>query len=170
MTSMAITSSFTRLSPWQARGVLIAFAALIGVGLWCSPPRAELHDANDKKSGKLADIFLYVAEVEQIHAGDGYYQTLAAELPARGYPTASVLNWRTPLPVWLIGRLPDPMVARVLLIIAGIAAMLMAYVAASREDPKRLRTAVPLIVLLTGSMFPCLQGDVFMMSEMWAGS
>ena len=168
MISTATTTSYVRLSPWQSRGVLIAVAVLIGLAWWASPPRAVLCDVHDEKSGRLGDIFLYKAEVDRIRAGEGYYQAAAEELPTRNYPTASVFNWRTPLPMWLIGRLPDPL-ARWLLIAAGISAMLMAYLAAKREQPNRLRMAIPLVLLLTWSMFPCLQGDLYMLAEIWAG-
>ena len=40
---------------------------------------------------------------------------LGDELRTRGYPTASVFNWRTPLPLWVIGKLPHPMIGKVLL-------------------------------------------------------
>ena len=50
---------------------------------------------------------LYRAEVDRIRNGEGYYQAAAAELTARGYPTRSVFNWRTPLPMWLLGKHAD---------------------------------------------------------------
>ena len=147
MTSTAATSRYARLSPWQARAALLALAALIGAGSWRPPPRPQFCDPRST-AGKLTDQDLYRTEVERIHAGESYYQAAAAELPARGYPTASVLNWRSPLPIWAIGKLPDPLLGRLLLIAAGLAAMLLAYKAALREEPKRLRLAVPLVVAL----------------------
>ena len=47
----------------------------------------------------------------------------ATELQARGYPTRSVFNWRTPLPMWLLGVLPGEAAGRV--IIGGLAALLL---------------------------------------------
>ena len=39
-----------------------------------------------------------------IHAGQSYYDAAAAELTARGYPTHSVFNWRTPLLELALGK------------------------------------------------------------------
>ena len=64
------------------------------------------------------DIALYLAEIQRIHAGENYYQVAAEELVSRGYPTASVFNWRTPLPMWLIGKLPEVLWGRLVLIAA----------------------------------------------------
>ena len=45
---------------------------------------------------------------DRIRAGEGYYQVAAEELVERGYPTRSVFNWRTPLPMWTAHAfLPD---------------------------------------------------------------
>ncbi len=37
---------------------------------------------------------------------------LRQELHQRGYPTRSVFNWRTPLPMWLLGKLPSEVLGR----------------------------------------------------------
>ena len=108
MTATTSKSSYARLSPWQARAVLIALVLLIGLGLWKSPSPPPLCDVREENA-KTGDVFLYMSEIKRIHAGENYYQVAAEELVAQGYPTASVFNWRTPLPMWLIGKLPDPL-------------------------------------------------------------
>ena len=168
LTTDTTASSFSRLSPWQARGVLIALAALIGMSLWKSPTPPPLCDVRveNERSG---DVFLYMTEVRRVHAGENYYRVIAEELSAQGYPTASVFNWRTPLPVWLIGKMPDVLVGRLILIAAGIAMLLMSFEAAAREQANVYRFAIPLTLLLIGPMLPCFQGNVFVLSEVWAG-
>ncbi len=141
------TSSYARLSPRQARAVLIALLLLIGFGLWKSPTPPPLCDVREENA-KSGDVFLYMSEIKRIHAGENYYQVAAEELVAQGYPTASVFNWRTPLPMWLIGKLPDPLLGRLILIAAGIAMLLMAFEAAAREQPNVYRLAMPLALLL----------------------
>ena len=76
---------------------------------------------------------LYRAEVDRIHSGEGYYQAAAAELTARGYPTRSVFNWRTPLPVWLLGKMPAVVLGKALLGAMALLLMLMAFEAVARE-------------------------------------
>ena len=82
---------------------IVALATLFCIGVAVSP----LWQGNAERQKRGAgDVALYRAEVDRIHNGEGYYQAAAAELTARGYPTRSVFNWRTPLPMWLIGQLP----------------------------------------------------------------
>jgi hypothetical protein len=164
----ALTSSYTRLSPLQARAVLIGLVLLIGCGLWKSPPPPPLCDVREENA-KEGDVFLYMSEAKRIHAGENYYDAAAQELAAQGYPTASVFNWRTPLPIWLIGILPRPLCARLILIAAGITMLLMAFEAAAREEPNVFRLAMPLAVLLSLTLLPCFQADVFVLHEVWAG-
>ena len=81
-----------------------------------------------------SDVVLYRAEVDRIHDGEGYYQAAAHELTTRGYPTRSVFNWRTPLPIWLLGKLPAVVLGQVLLGGMSLALMLMAFKALAREE------------------------------------
>jgi len=168
MASTNVTSSYVRLSPWQARAVLVAFVLLIGLGLWKSPTPPTLCDVREENA-KSGDVFLYMTEIRRIHAGENYYQAAAEELVAQGYPTASVFNWRTPLPMWLIGKLPNPLCGRLILIAAGIVMLLMAFEAAAREQSNVYRLAMPLVSLLIVPLLPCFQGDVFVLTEVWAG-
>src|SRR5271166_3853442 len=133
MTSTTV-SSYARLSPGQARAVLIALALLIGFGLWKSPTPPPLCNVREENA-RSGDVFLYMSEIKRVHAGENYYHAAAEELVAQGYPTASCFNWRTPLPVWLIGKLPDPLLGRLILVAAGVAMLLMAFEAAAQEQP-----------------------------------
>ena len=99
-------TGYARLRPWQARAVLAAWAILAIVCLAKMPTPPPPCDARDEATNN-GDVALYRAEVDRIHAGEGYYRVVGEELVARGYPTRSVFNWRTPLPVWLIGK-PAP--------------------------------------------------------------
>jgi hypothetical protein len=116
------------------------------------------------------DIALYRAEADRIHAGDGYYETLATELTARNYPTRSVFNWRTPLPVWLLGKLPVVEMGKALLGIMALALLLMAFEAVARElDPKNLKRPIACALLLTGPLLLTVVGNLFVFPELWAG-
>ncbi len=168
MTRKNLSSGYARLSPWQARAVLIALAGLIGLGVWKSPAPPPTCGASEEKQ-RSGDIALYLAEIQRIHAGENYYQVAAEELVSRGYPTASVFNWRTPLPMWLIGKLPEVLWGRLVLIAAGAAMLLMAFEAAAREQPNVYRFALPLAGMLVPPLLPCIQGNVFVLTEVWAG-
>ena len=47
--------------------------------------------------------------------------------------------------------------------------LLMAFEAAAREQPNVYRLAMPLAVLLIVPVLPCFQGNVFVLTEVWAG-
>ncbi len=129
----------------------------------------EVSDVREQEKDRTSDVHLYMTEVQRIHAGENYYQVAAEELTTLGYPTASVFNWRTPLPMWFIGMMPDAMLARLALVAAAIAMLLMSFEAAAREEPNVYRMAMPLTVLLVAPVIPCLQGNVFVLSEIWSG-
>jgi hypothetical protein len=167
-TAAPAATRFVGLSVWQARALLAAFALLLTFGIWSRPTPPPLCDVR-VESEHTGDVFLYMTEVRRIHAGENYYQVAAEVLPAQGYPTASVFNWRTPLPMWLIGKLPNPLAGRLLLIAAGIAMLLMSFEAAAREQANIYRLAMPMTVLLICPVLPCFQGNVFVLSEVWAG-
>jgi hypothetical protein len=54
--------------------------------------------------------------------GEAYYPTMRDELVARGYPTGSVVNWRTPIYLELVARAPIVLHALLLLVAALVLA------------------------------------------------
>src|SRR5260221_1327887 len=120
----ATGDGFERLTPRSARLVLADTAAvtLFLVAITISPLASGFADAPDRGA---SDIELYRAEVARIHDGEAYYDAAAAELAERGYPTQSVFNWRTPLLVWLLGKLPDPNLGRTLLSLLALAGLVI---------------------------------------------
>ena len=167
------SSGYARLTPGQARLVLLA---LLWVTISCVA--VTLSPLAQGRVGKPArgegDVALYRAEVDRIHAGQGYYQAAAAELVARGYTTRSVFNWRLPLPIWLIGRMPavgtapqEWSLGKVLLGLLAAAVILTAYEALAREGS--VWRALGCGVLLTGPLLLCVLGDIFVMPVLWAG-
>ncbi len=191
MTSFArSTTLYARLSRRQARAVLslIAVAAVAGAMVTLSP----LGSTNlNPHEGLAGDVELYRAEVDRIHNGQGYYQAAAAELTARGYPTRSVFNWRTPLPMWLLGKMPVVVLGKALLGALALTLTLLAFAAMSNDNERRLtensrrRTAggntvanatkmslalpIGCALLLTGPLLPTILGDLFVMPVLWAG-
>ena len=130
-------TGYARLTPFQARAVLAALllTTALFVGITLSPlARGQV----GKPLVGAGDLALYRAEIDRIRTGEGYYQAAAEELTSRGYPTRSVFNWRTPLPTWLIGHLPDPMFGKVLLCLLAAALILLSFEALSREEGSAL--------------------------------
>jgi len=145
-----------------------------------------------KPSRGVSDVKLYRAEVERIRAGEGYYPAAAAELTARGYPTRSVFNWRTPLPMWLLGQMPEEL-GKALLGGLALVLLLLGFEAVARDaadgpshavepggetgeqSPQRdrprgaVRRAVLVALLLTGPLVFCVLGDLYVMPVLWAG-
>ncbi|MCE9547779.1 MAG: hypothetical protein K8T25_20090 [Planctomycetia bacterium] len=159
-------SAFARLSPVSARCVL--WSALGAVVLFVAitvSPRAK--GFADKPSRGPGDVALYRAEVDRIQAGESYYSAAFQELHARGYPTRSVFNWRTPLPIWLIGSLPRPEFGKLLLGLIALATLGAAFELLAREGGTL--AALPGTLAIAGAMFPCLLGDLYVMPVLWAG-
>jgi len=151
---------------WHARAALVVFAAatLFFVGVTLSPLKSGFADATDRGAG---DIGLYVAEVERIHGGQPYYDAAATELRERGYPTRSPFNWRTPLPVAIIAAMPEPALAKVLLGLACLALVWLAFTFVA--DNASLGEGLFAAVLLLGALLPCMLGELLVMPELWSG-
>lgn len=162
-----ISTEYAELSRGSARLVLCAFGAavLACVFVTLSPWRSGYADATERRP---SDVQLYAAEVERIHAGEGYYDAAGSELRERGYPTRSVFNWRTPLPMWLLGHLPNPVWGRWLL--AGIALATLLLAMAAMVDDAGLAAAGLCLALLGGALLPCFVGELYVMPVVWAGT
>src|SRR5712691_8782033 len=108
-----------RLTTWYAtrtRGQAWAILAITAAALaWCLSAALAPHTSSEKASEGGMDLLLYRRIVERVHDGASYYDAAQSELRGGGYPTGSVFNWRTPVYAWVIGHLPSPTWAQVLL-------------------------------------------------------
>jgi hypothetical protein len=159
--------SFARLTPWQARAVLIALGVftLGSIAITLSPLRSGYADAPGRGPGDLA---LYRAEVERMRSGEGYYQAAHVELRERGYPTRSLLNWRTPLPMWLIAVLPHRQMGWCLLGALAVASVLYSF--AMLADESNIWQGVGCGALMVGALFPCAIDHLYVAPELWAAT
>lgn len=188
--SLGPPTPLRRLSPQSARTILslAALLACLAAG-WTFSPWAN--NRAGQQTGRASDVDLYRAEVARMAAGEGYYAAAAAELRHRGYPTRSVFNWRTPVPLWIFAQLPDPRWGKAVLIGLGLLLAVLAYTLASRDDTQRTspladennRSFSPaatrgrsfstpgalLVAALTGPLLLCMLGDIYLMPELWAG-
>ena len=161
-------TGYARLTPRQARSVLAALLAvsLVCVAITLSPWKST---RVGKKGEREGDVALYQAEVDRVRAGQGYYEAAAAELTRRGYPTRSVFNWRTPLPMWMLGKLAHPALGKGLLGLLALAVMVLGFEALAREQGHGLGRPVACALLLTGPFILCVLGNLFVMPMLWAG-
>jgi hypothetical protein len=150
----------------HARAVLAVFGltAAFFVVVTFSPLKSGFADAPPRSP---SDIELYRAEVDRMHAGQSYYDAAAAELAQFGYPTKSILNWRTPLPVWLAGKLPEIAVANVILGLVGLALVVLSF--RLLADEGGVSQGLIGVLLMSGAILPSVLGDLVLLSELWSG-
>jgi hypothetical protein len=142
---------------------LVALAAL-GMGLWLDlqPPPAP---RADDPAGH--DLELYRAEVQRIRAGESYYTAAGAELRARHFPSASVLNWRWPTLMVLVAHWPGPDEGRLLL--AGLALLTLILTVRAVAAVDGPNVALGTAVWLALAVVPIGLGNTILFHELWAG-
>jgi hypothetical protein len=156
---------FATLSPITAR-VVLSLALVAGwllVAITLSPWKSGFADAPSRGTG---DVELYRAEAERVRSGEYYYSAVKQELETRGYPTASILNWRTPLPVWLIGVLPVGGAQALLIALAVCLLGVAGHVVAKDAG---LPLALATLALLIGALLPVALAGPYFMPEVWCG-
>ncbi len=144
-----MVTGYSRLSARQARAVLAILA--LGTVFCVEVALSPLWQGNVERSRRGAgDAALYRAQLDRMQNGEGYYQAVLAEQTAQGYPTRSVFNWRTPLPLWLIGRLPNVEWAKYFLCALSLGLIVFAFQALAREKGNSFAAALCCVVLLSG--------------------
>ncbi len=162
---------YVNASPWQARSVLAAAAvlAVVCVAITLSP--AKITRIGRPTKNRPTDPDLYEAETLRIHAGESYYAVAAEKLVEFGYPTRSVFNWRTPLPMWLLAQLPDPGWGRVILCGLGFLVIWMSFEALGREHrPGSIPAGILAAILLLGPVLPMRLRNYYLLPVHWAGT
>ncbi len=154
------------LPAWQARFLLLGTLLLTIASVVVTLSRARSGFAEKARNDKPGDVALYQAEIQRMRSGEGYYEAAAAELRARGYPTASLFNWRTPLPMWLIARLPA---AGGKVLIGALAILLIACGARLLAREGGLAQGALGGILLFGAVMPVFLADLYAMPVLWSG-
>jgi hypothetical protein len=89
--------------------ILACLALLLLAGLWRPLPRHGT-DASVERT----DSALFGAVIQRVGEGVPYYSAMGTELRARGYPSASIFNWRQP--TLFVGMAVAPLLVRIILI------------------------------------------------------
>lgn len=109
--------------------IVCALLVLLLVGLLPTS-----HPAQPESSPKAkGDAFLHLSTIERIAVGDPYYEAVGRELRRGRYPATRVFNWRTPAHFVAVATLSVP-VARVLLKVLALAAVLLTILVLARES------------------------------------
>ena len=95
---------------------VVALLSILFFGLVYAPPSQRDTDLRPQSGG---DLKLFSSIVARLEAGTPYLVAMRSELLAQGYPTASVMNWRTPLHLSAVAVLGIPL-ARIVLGILGL--------------------------------------------------
>lgn len=147
--------------------VLCATMFATALGLWIAVA-GQVGPLAPPADGAKRDALLFRAVADRVHAGEGYYEAFGSELRSRGYPTRSVFNWRLPLFAWLNGKLPNLLWGQALLSALALSAVLMVYQAVRAESG--VATAMATVVLVGLALAPCLRPNIFLTTELWAGT
>jgi len=144
----------------RPRLVLLCLIAMMLLGLWDSRPLPP-----PRTSPPGGDINLFRAVVERLKAGEPYYAAMRTELRARGYPTASIFNWRPPGIFLLLAWAPGLMHVAMLALAALALAM---TVFAFRNSPPAV-TFAAIVLQIGAAVFPAIPTDGLYMPESWVG-
>ena len=149
-----------RTAAGRSAGILAGLVVLLAVGLWY-PPAAP----PNPKVVPGGDIVLFRAVVERMRAGEPYYATMRDELRQRGYPTASIFNWRPPATFLLVARSPG--VVHGLMFVLGVSAVALTF-RIFAGTPVAMRS-LAIVLLLGSAALPFVPIDGLYLPELWAG-
>jgi hypothetical protein len=159
----SLTARLRRARPPVIPPLLLAgLGLLLMLGL-ATPPDPRAIAARMPPVGQ-GDQKLFRAVAVRIAHGEAYYPTMRDELVARGYPTGSVVNWRTPMYLQLVARVPVAL--RGLLLVVAVLVLTGTALA--------LRTVstgacVAGLLLQNGVVTALWMGDLLIMPEPLAG-
>ena len=113
------------------------------------------------------DAALHLASITRIGNGEPYYRVVGDELRTRGYPSAAVPNWRTPLHYSFVARIGLP-ASRAALFSCALLAILLGSIAL---HPRFRFAGLVAAMALVGTMLPVLwrPDRAVLFAETWAG-
>jgi hypothetical protein len=147
-------------TPFTARFVLLLCGVLLIWGIWQPLPRHGVAIPANR-----TDQALYGAVTKRMAAGESYYPAMGLELRARGYPTASVFNWRQPTIYVLIAR--HPFLAYAIVGIVGLGVVIGTIQLFYKSAPEVMIFA---LIMQIGATLSALGPISFVLSEAWAGA
>jgi hypothetical protein len=113
---MKTTVRQVRLTTICRTCVIAALLSVFAFGVVRAPGAQYHRDVSQRGN----DFELFAGVVARLQSGTPYYTAMASELRAREYPSASVMNWRTPLHLSSLAMLGVPL-ARLTFVALGLA-------------------------------------------------
>ena len=159
---------YASLTRKQAALILLCVGAAIACTLSIAPKQTLIPKSYDAKNADSSDMALYQKTVRRIHGGENYYTALGGVLRSAHRPTSSVLNWRTPLHLTLVGILPGLAWSRVILAGLGLLALLSSFAIMTQAGFTAL--AVVQVLLMLGPLLVCFTAEGTYFAEVWAGA
>ena len=147
-----------RASPARAFWSVVVALAMGVIATMTGPPPAQQGEAPG-----YGDVTTFEAIVDRVARGEAYYEATGAELRARGYPTAQVFNWRTPL--LLSGIAATPVAARGAFLALGVGLAFLTIVLL-----RPLTVAMVGGVMQLGMLLVFAVPTATFMAEVWAGA
>lgn len=157
--------------PRIAQAVLVALLLLIGYGFVLDVP--SVANGGDQHGDELlaedrGDVAFYRAVVERMQAGKGFYASVAAEQPARNYPTKPFVTWRLPTAAMLLAALGEADAGRLLQGLAAITVLLWLWVLI-RAGVQRWTVLAAGLLISTGLAIALpMPGPSLYLHETWA--
>jgi hypothetical protein len=146
---------------------LAALYAIIVLSEWCLAVVLIAGTHRPVRRQDLIDSQLFEQVAVDVRSGEDYYGAMTRALSARGYPTETVFNWRTPLLIRLIALAPSPAWARWLLVATTLAAAIAARGLAADECGAIGGAATLLLVLASCGW--CVFPEMIYYAELWSG-
>ena len=137
----------------------MGLALLLLAGLWRPLPR---HGADAPV--ERTDSALFSAVIKRVAAGAPYYSAMGTELRSRGYPSASIFNWRQP--ALFVGMAIAPLFMRIILIalVIWVIAETVGLFSQARSD-----ILVLAVTAQVGAAATALTALGVVLPETWAG-
>jgi hypothetical protein len=145
----------------RTRGLVTLLACLT---LWLACVATPVPALAPRANGGSGDVFMYQTMLSRLRAGEEYYDVVGGELRRGHYALVPAFNWRTPLLLSFLARVPDA-VGRGLLGLLGVT-LLMATVAMTVRRPL---WALGSGIMQIGAMATWIVPSAVVLGEVWAG-
>ncbi|KAA1379671.1 hypothetical protein [Aeromicrobium fastidiosum] len=146
---------------------LLAIAVTLVLVVWGAVAGSQVPDGFLEADPDKTDVALYQAISERMGDGESYYVAVAAEQPARGFPTSPAVTVREPTLAWLTSTAGEGTAYGILLALAAVAIGL-SIVCFDSLTRTRAEWAVASVVGAVGVAALCSPDGVWI-HETWAG-
>jgi hypothetical protein len=160
-----VVTSGTRFAQLNRARTAIALACLAAFTVACLLSLGDRALRVENRTDE-SDLKMYRRVVNRLHAGEGYYSALGSELRKGGFPSRSVLNWRTPFHLETLAIAGEPVSRWALFVLACIACLMAAIATGRAGGPWPLQLIITLLAVSNCFLF---DQDFYLWAEVWTG-